>query len=68
MAEIRSFDGPIEAAASYIHYSEGFIATPGYVDIGNLVFSTIDDDEEKDESSQVEIILFHEVSEVVWNK
>lgn len=59
-AEVRSFQGPIEAAASFIHYSEGFIVSPGFVDISNLVFSTVDDNDEKDESSQVEIVLFNE--------
>ena len=52
-AEIRSFEGSVEAAAGFIHYSEGFIVSPGYVDISNLVFSTIHDNERKDDSSQV---------------
>jgi len=52
-AEIRSIEGSIEAAASFIHYSEGFIASPGYVDVGGLTFTTIDDNESKDQSSQV---------------
>lgn len=40
-AEIRSFSGVIEAASSYIHYSEGYLVAPGYVDISNLKFSTL---------------------------
>lgn len=41
-AEFRRFDGPINAASNYIHYSEGFVVTPGYVDISHLVFATAD--------------------------
>jgi hypothetical protein len=41
-AEYRQFDGIIQAAASYIHYSEGFVIAPGSLDISNLLFSTID--------------------------
>ena len=41
-AEYRQFDGIIQAAASYIHYSEGFVIAPGTIDISNLLFSTID--------------------------
>lgn len=41
-AEYRQFDGIIQAAASYIHYSEGFVIAPGTLDISDLVFSTID--------------------------
>lgn len=43
-AEYRQFDGIIQAAASYIHYSEGFVIAPASIDISNLEFSTIDDD------------------------
>mmetsp|Transcript_35804 Transcript_35804/g.55091 ORF Transcript_35804/g.55091 Transcript_35804/m.55091 type:complete len:569 (+) Transcript_35804:63-1769(+) len=39
-AEIRNFNGLIEADSSYIHYSEGFLVTPGYVDLSRLIFST----------------------------
>ena len=38
--EHRRFDGPINAASNYVHYSEGYIVTPGYVDVSNLVFSS----------------------------
>ena len=41
-AEYREFDGVIQAAASYIHYSEGYVIAPGSIDISDLVFSTID--------------------------
>ena len=41
-AEIRSFSGIIEAASSYIHYSEGYLVAPGYVDLSDLKFSTLD--------------------------
>jgi hypothetical protein len=39
--EIRSFSGILEAASSYIHYSEGYLVTPGYVDLSDLTFSTV---------------------------
>ena len=41
LAEHRHFDGPISAASNYIHYSEGYVITPGYVDISNLEFEAI---------------------------
>lgn len=41
-AEIRSFSGILEAASSYIHYSEGYLVAPGYIDLSGLVFSTLD--------------------------
>ena len=43
LAEHRHFDGPISAASNYIHYSEGYVITPGYVDISNLEFEAITD-------------------------
>ena len=41
-AEFRRFEGPINAASNYIHYSEGYVVTPGYVDISSLVFTNAD--------------------------
>lgn len=41
-AEFRQFEGVIEAASNYVHYSEGYVVTPGYVDISNLVFEAAD--------------------------
>ena len=43
VSEIRRFDGPINAASNYIHFSEGYIVTPGYVDISSLVFASADE-------------------------
>lgn len=42
-SEIRTFDGIIEAASTFIHYSEGYLVAPAYIDISNLVFQTIGD-------------------------
>jgi len=42
VSEFRRFDGPINAASNYIHFSEGYIVTPGYIDISNLVFASAD--------------------------
>lgn len=39
-AEIRQFDGLIEADSTYIHYSEGYIIAPGFIDLSQLSFST----------------------------
>lgn len=41
-AEIRNFVGKLEATPDFIHYSEGFIIAPGYIDISGLKF-TVDD-------------------------
>lgn len=43
-AEFRRFEGPIDAASNYVHYSEGYVVTPGYVDISHLVFESADGD------------------------
>mmetsp|Transcript_2505 Transcript_2505/g.4666 ORF Transcript_2505/g.4666 Transcript_2505/m.4666 type:complete len:595 (+) Transcript_2505:162-1946(+) len=52
-AEFRRFEGPIAAASNYIHYSEGYVVTPGYVDISALIFESADDGKPgKDISSQ----------------
>jgi hypothetical protein len=40
-SEHRRFDGPISAASNYIHYSEGYVITPGYVDISDLEFEAV---------------------------
>jgi hypothetical protein len=56
-AEFRRFDGEINAASNYVHYSEGYVVTPGYVDISNLVFETVDDGtrgEEEEEEEEYE--------------
>jgi hypothetical protein len=42
LAEIRPFNAIIEADSTSIHYSEGFIAAPGFVDLSKLTFTTID--------------------------
>lgn len=44
-AEIREFNGPVEADSTYIHFSEGYIVAPGYIDLSGLKFTTFDDDE-----------------------
>lgn len=39
IAEIRTYKGGAVRAASYeIHYSEGYLVTPGYVDVSGLTF------------------------------
>ena len=38
-AEIRPYKGgPVRAASYEIHYSEGYLVTPGYVDVSGLTF------------------------------
>lgn len=53
-SEIRSFKGRIKAASNVIHYSEGFLVAPGYVDLSGLLFTTIDDEEFDDDSEDDE--------------
>mmetsp|Transcript_5329 Transcript_5329/g.7838 ORF Transcript_5329/g.7838 Transcript_5329/m.7838 type:complete len:606 (+) Transcript_5329:3-1820(+) len=45
VSEIRSFKGRVDAASNFIHFSEGYLIAPGYVDLSDLVFTTLDDDE-----------------------
>mmetsp|Transcript_67930 Transcript_67930/g.100774 ORF Transcript_67930/g.100774 Transcript_67930/m.100774 type:complete len:165 (+) Transcript_67930:163-657(+) len=47
-SEIRTFHGELEAASNYIHFSEGYLVTPGYVDLTKLTFTTSDEDSEYD--------------------
>lgn len=44
LAEFRRFDGDIAAASNYIHYSEGYVVAPGYVDVSDLAFAASADD------------------------
>lgn len=44
LAEYREFNGLIEADSTYIHYSEGYIVAPGFIDLKQLVFRTVADD------------------------
>ena len=50
---IRNFKGKLAATPEYIHYSEGFIVAPGYVDLSNLVF-TLNNDIVEDVNEDVE--------------
>lgn len=47
-AEIREFNGVIEADSRFIHYSEGFIIAPGYIDLSELTFTTTAGGEDSD--------------------
>lgn len=74
-SEIRTFHGTIDATSAYIHYSEGYIVSPGFVDLSNLVFTTTADDHNDggrglDAAAggdafgyTVDIVLFHEPTE-----
>ena len=66
-AEIRTFNGKVEADASFIQYSEGFIIAPGSVKISDLVFSTIeiDRDELDDEKFYNSSVVADDV--LSWN-
>mmetsp|Transcript_23407 Transcript_23407/g.32801 ORF Transcript_23407/g.32801 Transcript_23407/m.32801 type:complete len:621 (-) Transcript_23407:115-1977(-) len=44
VGEIRSFKGRIDAASNFIHFSEGYLIAPGFVDLSELVFTTLKDD------------------------
>lgn len=41
-SEIRKFEGPLDAASGYIHFSEGYLIAPGYVDLSGLRFKNND--------------------------
>jgi len=43
-AEIRSFSGELDAAPSYIHFAEGWLVAPGFIDLGGLLFETTEQD------------------------
>jgi hypothetical protein len=43
-AEIRSFSGQIDATSMYIHYTDGYLVAPGFVDVSGLTFSTLADE------------------------
>lgn len=47
-AEIREFNGVIDADSSFIHYSEGFIIAPGFIDLSELTFTTTAGGEDSD--------------------
>jgi len=40
-AEIRRFHETIEANETFLHYSEGFLIAPGYIDLRNLEFKSL---------------------------
>lgn len=40
-AEIRKFNGVIEAASTFVHFSEGYLVAPGKVDLSGLEFTAI---------------------------
>ena len=40
-AEIRKFNGMIEAASTFVHFSEGYLVAPGKVDLSGLEFAAI---------------------------
>ena len=47
--EIRNFKGKLAATPEYIHYSEGFIVAPGYVDLNNDIVEDVNEDVEDDD-------------------
>ncbi len=38
VSEIRNFDVEIKANSTVVHYTEGFIMAPGYIDFSNVNF------------------------------
>lgn len=46
-AEIREFKGTIEADATFIHYSEGYLIAPGFIDLTQMEFRTDDSADDK---------------------
>ena len=39
-SEIREFNGLIDANSDVIHYSQGFLIAPGFIDLSGLTFTT----------------------------
>lgn len=50
--EIRAFNLLLEPASEYIHFVEGFLLNPGYIDLSELQFEAIDDGESKDDGNR----------------
>mmetsp|Transcript_276 Transcript_276/g.691 ORF Transcript_276/g.691 Transcript_276/m.691 type:complete len:550 (-) Transcript_276:214-1863(-) len=50
-SEIRAFNLLLEPASEYIHFVEGFLLTPGYVDLSELLFEAVDGDGASDSDS-----------------
>uniref|UniRef100_A0A7S4ADS0 GOST seven transmembrane domain-containing protein n=1 Tax=Pseudo-nitzschia australis TaxID=44445 RepID=A0A7S4ADS0_9STRA len=49
--EIRAFNLLLEPASEYIHFVEGFLLTPGYIDLSELLFVTTQDQGPSDPGS-----------------
>mmetsp|Transcript_17940 Transcript_17940/g.19719 ORF Transcript_17940/g.19719 Transcript_17940/m.19719 type:complete len:565 (+) Transcript_17940:178-1872(+) len=48
--EIRAFNLLLEPASDYIHFVEGFLLTPGYIDLSQLLFVATDSSQEESPS------------------
>jgi len=53
-SEIRTFNGELEAASNYIHFSEGYLVTPGYIDLSDLTFTTTDEESDYEYHDRVD--------------
>jgi len=42
-SEIRTFEGPLDASSDSIHFSEGYLDAPGFIDLSGLQFTNNDD-------------------------
>ena len=53
-AEIRNFVGKLQATPDFIHYSEGYIIAPGFIDVSGLKFSVDDGNRMLDRMTQAD--------------
>lgn len=52
-AEIRDFDLRLQSDSTQIHYVEGFLLTPGYIDLSELLFVATDNDDNNEDGNVI---------------
>eukprot|EP00339_Tiarina_fusa_P001565 CAMPEP_0117049942 /NCGR_PEP_ID=MMETSP0472-20121206/34480_1 /TAXON_ID=693140 ORGANISM="Tiarina fusus, Strain LIS" /NCGR_SAMPLE_ID=MMETSP0472 /ASSEMBLY_ACC=CAM_ASM_000603 /LENGTH=541 /DNA_ID=CAMNT_0004763531 /DNA_START=35 /DNA_END=1660 /DNA_ORIENTATION=- len=52
-SEIRPFDLFLEPASGFIHYVDGFLLSPGYIDLSELRFHTVGSDGYEDDDAEM---------------
>lgn len=57
-AEIRPFHGYLEAASFFVHYTSGYIQTPGHVDLSNLKFAVANPERQAQNAVVSDLFVF----------
>merc|ERR1711865_761378 len=52
-AEIRDFDLKLQSDSTQIHYVEGFLLTPEYIDLSELLFVATDNDDNNEDGNVI---------------